>query len=542
MRNSWFAQPASVFSKARTIQTLRKLEQAGVASEVAGPEVAGITNTLQQLDQAALATDNTILAQTTQDLAQLSQEATAVDFGTPADTTQTLSIVDQASEAVDLGQGADATQSLAIVDQAATAVTLATADTTQDLQQLDQAALATPPVEFDLQVANVGSATGGTDDFTAADFGTPKAVFNAMFYAATLNTIQVDGAGSFGASDATAQGTASFYSEDGLGTTNCRQAKLDDNSIVVIDGVTTQTVAEAILSNITDGCRYTWSKDLNPTGDLLMANLMFGGSGLLAGVGNIAASIPDTPVTQITSLSFQPDVLIFFSTSIDAAETTDQHSQVHLGFCDASLNQGCVYYREFDTQSTTFVDSAIFNNRISFMRISGAPSFNVELEVTQMLSNGFEVIQRVASETWTPDITFIALKLFDSADAFVGFHDMPTATGNNTITGIPFEPRLVLQLDSGLTVANAQTAADSLIGLSMLMSSIQVSGGTAADHSVGTSDTKNIMDSKAIAYPSFVGNTTQVEGSFVGFTSDGYTINYTKAPGSAFKGLFLAFK
>lgn len=117
-----------------------------------------------------------------------------------------------------------------------------------------------------------------------------------------------------------------------------------------------------------------------------------------------------------------------------------------------------------------------------------------------------------------------------------------TSTGNQAISGLGFQPKLVLFLAVGRTaVGEAQGDLKLCLGAA--------SGSGAADQwaqaryvqdNVASSNCGQRSDSKCIIVP--LGTTTvDGEASLVSFDADGFTINWSDAPASAFLIEYIAF-
>lgn len=407
--------------------------------------------------------------------------------------------------------------------------------------RLSPGGIALPDVQFNVQSKVSGTVSGTADDFTLTDFGGPKASLAAMFGTTALGTILANGSGSLGLTDMTTHGCAGWYAEDGNATSDTQSMTRNSFAVSTNDADGILSLSEATASQITDGVRYTWNKSDDLVA-FVLGNLMFTGAALTAKCDNIAGTIADDGTVE-TGLEFQPDVIILICTDANSATAPALHSKVGIGFCDASLNQGCVWYREFSALNPSKTNAMCSDNRTLVTRVG---SDNLGIEVTAIGSSSFTITARNESAAdWTPDITYLALKLEASTDAKVGFHTLPNDTGVKTITGVGFKPRLVLQLDSAEAVyGNTVDSADGLIGLSLLndIAGQQLSGGTASADAVDPSDTGNTMKNVAIWYPGFGGTSTLYEGSAYTPTADGYSINYGKASSSTHKGLYLALR
>lgn len=396
-----------------------------------------------------------------------------------------------------------------------------------------------PGVFFDVQQAVISANTGGTDDFTKLGFGTPKAVLNSLQFTDTSGTITADGIGNVGFGDGTNNVCGFWSSEDGVVTMNTQ--RISDRLVSVQTFIPSSNVTQgrAQISNITDGCRYTWIGSAYPT-DLVANNLMFGGPACEGAVGISEGSLSNNATDAIT-VGFQPDFIFLLSGQAGASSLAQVDGSVTFGFCDASLNQGCLWYFDRDGIATSLVETEISNTRIA-KTFNPADGDTKTLEVISIESDGFTVRATTDGASYGGARSWLALKLENSSGAKVGTLDLPTATGSHSITSVGFKPRLVVQLSSLLTAYDSKVSQNALFGLSMIKNDIQVSGGTATEDGVGTAAARSGMDNKAIYFPDPAG-ATEWEGDFEQFTGNGYDIDYTKVPGgSAVKGLYAAFK
>ena len=393
-------------------------------------------------------------------------------------------------------------------------------------------------IKFNLQTSSVKSNTGGADDFTFSNFGTPKAVMNVLYYTNGINDIEASSGVNIGFADGTREGQVAMFSKHNLATPDAAHLVNDSNAIEIIDELSSVAIARAAMTNITDGCRYTWSSSGAPV-DYGLANLMFGGSVLSAKVDNISLNIVDDGTHVVTGVGFKPDVLMIICSDSDLSPNAADHGPICYGFADASLNQGSLFYREFGGGANSFTDSKISDSFIGNMRI---PPDDLDLELTSLDSDGFTLTARTPGVNWTPDICYLALKLAESTDAKVGAFDIPTSTGVQTITGIGFKPRLVIQVISVLSVYDVRAEQNSFFALSILTGSTQAAGSAESLHDSASSNTTSNIGDRAVEVANIGGASFFIEGSFAGFTLDGYKINYTVTPGTVVKGIYLAMR
>lgn len=399
----------------------------------------------------------------------------------------------------------------------------------------------TQAVDFNLQGGIASTKNAIPNNFTKSGFGSPKAVLNAVMNTTNFGNLAGDNAINIGLADSIIEGTASASSEGGLDITNARSLKSNTDAIIQIDpGAGTAPFAAANMSLIADGCQYNWTVS-NASVDLAMMNLMFGGPGLTAKVGHITQTLSHNVETFIGGLGFKPNALIMIATNAEGDSVEIVNNVFAMGFSDGAKepNQGCVFMRDGNALDTTSVHQFVSDNRILFT-YDGVEQFDIE--IISMEDGGFKLRSTGSlNGDWTPDITYLALELPSATDVQVGFHNIPASSGE-ALVALNFKPRLILQLDSFHTVYNSLVNNHSFIGLSIMTEVQQICGNTGATNGVDISFHRTTMNTKAIKYVAPFASAIRFEGSFVGFTDDGYIIDYTTVDGTDRKGVHLAFR
>jgi len=115
-----------------------------------------------------------------------------------------------------------------------------------------------------------------------------------------------------------------------------------------------------------------------------------------------------------------------------------------------------------------------------------------------------------------------------------------TSTGNQAVTGVGFQPKIVLFFPTINTADGINVHAHASIGAG-ISSTERFSLTANSEHSVGTSDTTR-EDSAALCIQVNAEGTgtAKYEADLVSLDADGFTINVTTAPGSAFRVGYLA--
>ena len=370
-------------------------------------------------------------------------------------------------------------------------------------------------------------AATGDQDITIASLGwTPTAY---ICWASSAVTDGVDAAHfvtSFGMSDDTREVCLSSSVEDGAGSANSFREMDSDQIIRLHDGTTGGTDGLAThVAMISDGVRINWSNTY--TTRVRMHFLFLGGTDLEVHVGSDTHPGGDDVANDTTDPGFQPDVVIYGSTSGSLDSGSGSNAYNHISGAD-DTRQAFVLAYDRDGQNT--IKSALVNydNRV-IQSMHSDTLVNRFVEHTSMLATGFRTTMRNVRGSAALDFIYIALKSTTNG-MFVGMIQGPAAgTGDKAVTGIGFKPQVVCLAAQGNVTLNSISSGGnetSAMSIGLFDGTRETSVGGYNDDGVWTSVAMSRWNSTALFLDDGSG-TTNYDAAFTSFDTDGYTLDYT---------------
>lgn len=382
-------------------------------------------------------------------------------------------------------------------------------------------------------VQQAARTTTGTQDFTSAGFGTPKAVMCMAGFGATNGTAVSHGIFSIGFSDGTRQNALSVRTKNGVTTTLTGRRADTTDILLIADQDQTVIMRVQFSAWITDGVRLNYS--VAPATGYQVSCTLFGG----AGISNAYVNTVSTPATVDTSttvntVGFQAD-LIIGGVNGDGTYSDSNQAQgdLSVGFALRGGSQKSVRFFDVTGVTTTALVSRNLSNRI------GQSGSNAQqIEIQNFTSSGFDATTRGAAAAAT--LGYLALR-FNGITANVMAVDSPTATGSQSISGIGFTPQWGMLVGSSMQVidTNVNDTDAEAWGISSFTASAQSCFAIASADGVTTSVTESLTDTKPICLRKSAG--VFYSASFTSFGSGTTTFNYATADGTTRKwiGLFL---
>lgn len=380
--------------------------------------------------------------------------------------------------------------------------------------------------------------TVGTQDFTVAGFGTPKAAIIIVNGCVTNATPAADARVSYGITDGVRSWCAAALSRNGQTTTFTRRRTSQNVvSFMAADG-TVDAVATASLTAVANGVQLNWTDA--PAAAVFVTCIMFTGTDLSAAVNELitttAVGLAQTVVVPTTP-TFQPDLLFFLNVGATGSHNVSFFGgQIVAGFArrvgSALFPQTFLKWGSVTgaappavTQDSNFVS----NQYASGVTISQA------IEVTAFNATGFDVTPRGSTNSYK--YGYLALAFNGAAATWVGI-DVPAVgvTGNVSTTTPGIKPQFVLQLislsnavnvildeSSGLTKGGAGT-----FGIAAFTATKVFSNSISDDDAATTSATESYASTDFTVRPD---NTATVpiafRGTIVSLDALGWTKNYT---------------
>lgn len=241
------------------------------------------------------------------------------------------------------------------------------------------------------------------------------------------------------------------------------------------------------------------------------------------GTGAVASTV------VINDVGFQPKAVIFWWSG--TTNSTDGISSGHVirgfGTASSTTSRWAVGTQSESLQGTSDVDGIHRNDAvIATQTIAGAVDGLLDLQsfdaggFTLVVDDQFSISQRVH---------YLALGGTDITNVATGNLQEPGATGNQSITGLGFQPQFVL-FGSAATTTTSGVSVDLplMIGMATGPSNEVVCAYDAEDASA-------LMDTQSYCYGdesiALIGQTTETtngRATFTQFTADGFDLNWTE--------------
>ena len=340
----------------------------------------------------------------------------------------------------------------------------------------------------------------------------------------------------FGVSDTTTDRSASFESDNGVSTT-AAQRRVSTGVVTMVDQ-TGALKAEASVQSV-DATNFTLNWTTNNSSAYIFHFIAIGGTHIRAKVVSWTMRT-STGNQSVTGVGFQPDVVIHAhagSGHTSSPSSTSQHGGFGLGAMDSQGNQWAMATFVVDGVSTSDTSRYQRTNRC-LVSVGGSQTEVKDATFVSMDSNGFTINYSNANSS-AGQVFSLALK---GVQANAGTFNKTTsaATASQSVTGVPFRPRVVL-------FASAQdvsrTTAQSSARLGIGASNVSTEGGIAMQDTNGLSTTSvDGVDSSTKAFTK-VNNNTQSTDAAVDVSSldtAGFSLSWTTNDAVATEMLFLA--
>jgi hypothetical protein len=334
------------------------------------------------------------------------------------------------------------------------------------------------------------------------------------------------------------RGTA-FASDDGVGTSNTGRRRSETYCIIMLSsGAPTMSAQASVTTFNNDGFVLNWQT--NEAEADYIHYVALGGSDLVASrVGSFDLGVT-TGSQDVTGLGFQPDFLMFLWTSTEAVDSNTANAEVGLGFAVSSTKRGAMVADSVDGSGTMITRQ---QQRTDSCILLLTPSSGVQdaiADFTGFLADGFRISKSDAPAASTP-IFYLALK---GGEYDVGSFTSPTAAGTQDITGLGFQPRLVMLATQGRT---AGTGIGSTAEMALGAATSTDNGLTWFEDSdaLGSSDNEmETLNTRVVQWRDrTAANTFTLRGSagFSSFLSDGFRLSWSSVEAAGRQIIYVAF-
>lgn len=237
----------------------------------------------------------------------------------------------------------------------------------------------------------------------------------------------------------------------------------------------------------------------------------------------------------VTGVGFQPKVVIFWMVAQTGTGQGVSY-QASFGAASGSAARFAVMASADSGVTTTIVRNGIFTTRCLWLNKADGSASEFVADFTSMDADGF-TLNRItaASSSWV--MNFLCLGGTDVASALVGSHAFPVGTGTDAVTGVGFQPNVVIFGCPGTTSTSSGTANNHR-GFSVGWATGSSARATALfggqNGLVLGSSTEGSMVSttKCLGSTNSSDSSLETAADFVSMDSDGFTLNKT-AGGSA---------
>lgn len=331
-----------------------------------------------------------------------------------------------------------------------------------------------------------------------------------------------------------------FASDNARASSNAGRRRSATYSIIVLsNGNPTRSAQARVTSFNSDGFTLEWQ--VNEAGADIVHYAAFGGADLTNAKANWFSLSATSGTQDITGVGFQPNFAMFLWTFNEAVDANTDHGEIGLGFAKSSTKRGAVVVNsrdnrpEMDTHEQQRTDSCIL------LLNPSTGSQDAVVDFSQFQADGFRISKSDLPASSTP-IFYLALKggYYD-----VGSFNSSTLTGNQDITSVDFQPRLVMLATQGRAASNTiDPTAELAFGAT---TSPTDRGATWFEDPDALADSNNAMETlstKVIQWRDRTSpNTFTVRGSadFVSFLSNGFRVNWSNVETTGRQVIYVAF-
>jgi hypothetical protein len=257
-----------------------------------------------------------------------------------------------------------------------------------------------------------------------------------------------------------------------------------------------------------------------------------GGSTLTAKAGSFTGS-GSTGNQAITGVGFQPTLVIFFWNLL-TSDSSSTDFVLGFGVGISSSDRRAVGNYSSDAQATS--SNAAWNQSTSCIyNASGTP----RADLVSMDSDGFTVNWAAATATI---INYLALGGADLTNVKSGAITAKTTTGNQAYTGVGFQPTSLILFAGKFSTDPLDQSTNGAAMIGFATSSSARGAISWRNKSGANPQLAKHRQSKTKCAISLTDAGVFTEADFVSFDSDGFTLNYTTAGGTADICYYLAMR
>ena len=329
------------------------------------------------------------------------------------------------------------------------------------------------------------------------------------------------------------EASVSYINSDTVASSAASMGLSAGKCIIIGDTAETADFEADLLSTDSGGFTLDWT---TASAFVRGANYLALGGDDLTGFFVGTFNSPSATGTQIiTGLAFQPEALLFLGSIGSTGTGYVVNGRLTFSAAVAASNEWTSNFVSADAAAAGDEQSNQVSNKIC-QYISAALAINAEANLVSMDSGGFTL-------SWTTAAArkFIYLALAGGQYA-IGTYNQPSATGTQSIIGLPFQPNALISFSDGKVAHTSPNVNTNYYTGSVTSSgnvgSRSMSAINAADP---TQTNKYDSGSKFIAHITAGTPIVDSEADFDTFDSGGFTIDWTTADATARNMLYLAF-
>jgi len=233
-----------------------------------------------------------------------------------------------------------------------------------------------------------------------------------------------------------------------------------------------------------------------------------------------------------TDPGFQPKGLLIWN-GVQTATGASSDAQFSIGVASSTTTENSGGYNSNDASASSDVVRIFSTTDVIRNTTAGATTLNLVATLTSFDATGFTLNWGTLATT-SPLYNYLALGGADITNVNTGNFAANTSTGNQSVTGVGFQPNVII-LFANLNTTSTQTNNNSCFGIGVATSSTE-RWAIAVGMQNGQATMNNrraFYDNVCFMHPAAGSNNVEATADFVSMDTDGFTINWTDAPGQA---------
>jgi hypothetical protein len=229
-----------------------------------------------------------------------------------------------------------------------------------------------------------------------------------------------------------------------------------------------------------------------------------------------------TGTQDISGVGFQPQIVLFFMAPTTAAGNAVK-AEMGIGCATDASNQNYRAHAQSDG-SPIYANSRLSNSSCIAIYLAGStPSLACVADYVTSLADGFRLNWGSADGT-AYAIDYVALAGLTN----VKIHNftIPNSTGNNSVTGVGFQPTAAIFYSTGFLTTTSLPASKSLITCSVGFADGTTQFCNAINSRDGGVSASRRAETDSVIFGLNYDNSDWYEGELVSFDADGFTINW----------------